>query len=67
MSNLNLTLLLAAVALVLVAVLLELPIVSGGSGLVYIVALIYAYTVAKREAGLLTYAVRQRDSIPNDQ
>ncbi len=61
MSNLSLALLLAAVALIIVAQSFELPFVSGGSGVLLVVALGYAFVVAKREAKLFLAAMRDQE------
>ena len=52
---------LAAAGVILLAVVLDLPFVRGGSGLVMIVAVGYAYIVLKREVALLSYAVKNRE------
>ena len=62
MSKLSLVLLMLTIAAVIVAMLLEAPFVSGGSGVIYVVALVYFYTIAKREAELLVYAVNNREA-----
>ena len=61
MSNIKLVALFLAIALVILAVIFEVPFVSGGGGVIFVVALVYSYTVAKREAELLLYAVNNRE------
>ena len=51
----------AAAALIVLAVFLDIPFVRNGSGVILLVGLGYAYTVAKREVELLTYAVNHRE------
>ena len=51
----------AAVVLIVLAVFFDLPFVRNGSGVILLVGLGYAYTVAKREVQLLNYAVNHRD------
>lgn len=67
MSKVSLGALLAAVALVVLAVVFDVPFMRGGSGVILLVGLIYAYTVAKREVELLTYAVSHRDEEEYDE
>ena len=61
MSKVSLTLLLTAVALIVVAQFFELPFVSGGSGVLLVVALGYAFVVAKREAKLFMAAMQDQE------
>ena len=61
MSKVSLGTLLAAVALVVLAVILDVPFMRSGSGVILLGGLIYAYTVAKREVELLAYAVNRMD------
>ncbi|MBO6610081.1 hypothetical protein [Altererythrobacter sp.] len=61
MSKLSLSILMAAVVLIVLAVFFDLPFVRNGSGVILLVGLGYAYTVAKREVQLLNYAVNHRD------
>lgn len=61
MSKLSLAILLAAVALIVLAVVFDMPFVRNGSGVILLVGLGYAYTVAKREVQLLSYAVKNMD------
>ncbi len=56
----------AAVVLIVLAVFFDLPFVRNGSGVILLVGLGYAYTVAKREVQLLNYAVNHRDD-DNDE
>lgn len=51
----------AAVALIVLAVIFDMPFVRNGSGVILLVGLGYAYTVAKREVQLLQYAVNHSD------
>ncbi len=62
MSKISLTILMVAAALVVAAQIFELPFVSGGSGVVLVVALGYAYVVAQREARLFLAAVREQEA-----
>ncbi|TWJ09138.1 hypothetical protein [Altererythrobacter ishigakiensis] len=61
MSKLSLSIFIAAVVLIVLAVFFDLPFVRNGSGVILLVGLGYAYTVAKREVQLLNYAVNHRD------
>ena len=61
MSKLSLALLMAAAVLIVLAVIFEVPFAQGGSGVLMLAALAYAYVVAKREVELLTYAAKDRE------
>ena len=61
MSKVSLGILMAAALLIVLAQYFNLPFVSGGSGVVFLVALGYAYVVAKREAQLLMTAIRVQE------
>jgi len=50
MTKTTLAIFLTAVALLLLAVLLEMPFVAGGGGVLLMVGLIYAFVVARRDA-----------------
>lgn len=50
MSKISLAIFLAAVALIVLAVALEMPFVGGGGGMLLLVGIIYAYVVTKRDA-----------------
>ncbi|MFN2098924.1 hypothetical protein [Altererythrobacter sp. MF3-039] len=63
MSKLSMAALMIAAALIVLAVILDLPFVRGGSGVFLLAGLAYAYVVAKREVELLTYAVKNRDDV----
>ena len=52
MSKVTLGILFAAIGLAIVATYFELAVVSGGSGVVLVVGLIYAFVVTKREIAL---------------
>ena len=52
MSKVTLGILFAAIGLAIVATYFELSVVSGGSGVVLVVGLIYAFVVTKREIAL---------------
>ena len=67
MSKVSLGTLLAAVALVVLAVVFDVPFMRGGSGVILLVGLIYAYTVAQREVELLQYAVNHHDDEDADE
>ena len=49
------------IALIIVSVLLDVPFLRGGSGMIFVAALVYSYIVAKREIELLSYAVKNAD------
>lgn len=61
MSKVTLAILMAAAALIVAAVFFEVSWISSGSGILLLVALGYAYVVAKREAELLFAAIKHRD------
>lgn len=61
MSKTSMALLAIAAALVTLATYLELPFAAGGSGVLLLVALGYAYVVAKRDVTLLSYAMKERE------
>lgn len=61
MSKVSLGIVMAAATLIVLAQYFELSFVSGGSGVVFVVALGYAYVVAKREAQLLMTAIRVQE------
>ena len=57
MSKFNLATLLVAILFVVLGVISGLPIFTGGSGVIFVVALVYSYTIAKREVALLARAI----------
>ena len=57
----------AAVALIVLAVIFDMPFVRNGSGVILLVGLGYAYTVAKREVQLLQYAVNHSDDDEDEE
>jgi len=61
MSRLTILLLLTAMGLVTIATYYELPFAAGGSGVLFAVALGYAFVVAKRDTKLLTYALQENE------
>ena len=61
MSKVTLGILLTAIALVVLGTLAELPTFSGGSGVLIVASLVYAFHVAKREVLLLTRSMEIRD------
>ena len=67
MSKLSLSIFMAAVVLIVLAVFFDLPFVRNGSGVILLVGLGYAYTVAKREVQLLNYAVNHRDDHDDEE
>ena len=66
MSKLSLGLLVTAVAAIVLAVILDLPFMRSGSGVILLVGIGYAYVVAKREVELLAYAVNHMDEEEDD-
>jgi preprotein translocase subunit SecY len=61
MSKTSLALLAIAAALVTAATYFELPFAAGGSGVLLLVALGYAYVVTKRDMTLLSYAMKDNE------
>lgn len=61
MSRITIAFLFITIALIIVSVLLDVPFLRGGSGMVFVAALVYSYIVAKREIELLSYAVKNAD------
>ena len=61
MSRITIAFLFITIALIIVSVLLDVPFLRGGSGLIFVAALVYSYIVAKREIELLSYAVKNAD------
>jgi uncharacterized membrane protein len=59
-SRINLGILLAAISLIILGVFLDIAIFRNGSGVIFVVGLVYAYVVAKREAALMSHALDQR-------
>ena len=57
----------AAAALIVLAVFFDVPFVRNGSGVILLVGLGYAYTVAKREVELLNYAVNHREDDEDEE
>jgi hypothetical protein len=60
-SKISLGVLLTAIALIILAVFLEVPYFTGGSGVLFVAALVYSYHVAKRDMELLQYAMEHAD------
>lgn len=60
MSRINIGILLAAVSLIILGVLFDIAIFRNGSGVIFVVGLVYAYVVAKREAALMSHALDQQ-------
>ena len=61
MSKITIAFLFITIALIIVSVLLDVPFLRGGSGMIFVAALVYSYIVAKREIELLSYAVKNAD------
>ncbi|SMQ59866.1 hypothetical protein SAMN06297468_0338 [Altererythrobacter xiamenensis] len=61
MSRITIAFLFITIALIIVSVLLDVPFLRGGSGMIFVAALVYSYIVAKREIELLSYAVKNAD------
>lgn len=61
MSRITIAFLFITIALIIVSVLLDVPFLRGGSGMIFVAALAYSYIVAKREIELLSYAVKNAD------
>ena len=62
MSRITIAFLFITIALIILSVLFEVPFLRGGSGLIFIAALVYSYIVAKREVELLSYAVKNAET-----
>ena len=60
MSNVSIVTLFAAIVMIIVAVFLELSVVSGGAGVLFVVGLGYAYVVATREVAAMRHAIDTR-------
>ena len=61
MSKVTLAILMVAAALIVAAVYFEISWITGGTAMLLLVALGYAYVVARRETQLLFAALRERD------
>ena len=60
MSKTSLTILCVVIAAIITGMILEVPALSNGTGAFLVMALIYSFVVAKREAGLIAYALEHR-------
>lgn len=62
MSKIATVFLFTTIAMIALSVLFEVPFLKGGSGLIFVVALVYCYTLSKRDAELLSYAMTSSDT-----
>ena len=60
MSKISLTILCTVIGAIIVGMYLEVPALSNGVGAFIVIALVYSFVVAKREAGLMSYALDNR-------
>lgn len=60
MSKISLTILFIVIGAILTGMYLEVPYLEGAPGALLVVALVYSFVVAKREAGLMAMALEQR-------
>ncbi|MDY7097780.1 MAG: hypothetical protein SXU28_06550 [Pseudomonadota bacterium] len=60
MSKISVAILCIVIAGILIAMLMEVPYVTGGPGALVVIALVYSFVVARREAGLMAYALEQQ-------
>jgi len=60
MSKITLTILFIVIGAILVGMYLEVEYLTGGPGAFIVMALVYSFVVAKREAGLMSLALEQR-------
>ena len=67
MSKTTISLLFAAIILIIIATLFELPFTANGSSVLLVAALAYAYTVAKRELQTLSYALKNPEVLGKEQ
>lgn len=66
MSKVTLTILCTVIGLIILGMVLEVPALSNGVGAFIVIALVYSFVVAKREAGLMAYALRHQNSVENE-
>lgn len=59
MSKISLTILFIVIGAIIVGMYLEVPYLTGGPGAFIVMALVYSFIVAKREAALLSMALDQ--------
>ena len=67
MSKTTITVMFAAIILIIIATILELPFTGNGSSVLLVAALAYAYTVAKRELQTLSYALKNPEVLGKQQ
>ena len=67
MSKTSIVLLFATIGLIIIAALYELPFATNGSGVLLVAGLAYAYVVAKRELGALSYALSNPEVFEDEQ
>jgi len=72
MSRLSIALLYTVICGIIVGMWFEVPYVSGNTGALIVIALVYAFVVAKREVALIMHAIEQQgreevDQEPSDQ
>ena len=61
MSRITIAFLFTTIAFIALSVAFDVPFLRGGSGMIFVAALVYSYIVAKREIELLSYAVKNAD------
>lgn len=60
MSKTTLTILCTVIGLIILGMYLEVKALSGGVGAFIVIALVYSFVVAKREAALMSYALEEK-------
>lgn len=61
MSKITLSVLFIVIGAIIVGMYMEVEYLTGGPGAFIVMALVYSFIVAKREAGLMSYALDNRD------
>ena len=59
-SKVTLTILCTVIGLIILGMYFEVRALSGGVGAFIVIALVYSFVVAKREAGLMAYALKEQ-------
>ena len=67
MSKISIAILFAAIGLISLGAYFDVPYVAGGSGLILVVGLCYAYVVAKREMARVADVIREEKQRLNTQ
>ena len=67
MSRVTIGILFAVIGLIIVATYLKLPFFGDGAGVLLVAGLCYSFFIAKREAALLTYVLREDQIIAEPQ